>query len=237
MRFADRADAGRRLAEALAEYRGRRPAVLAVPRGGLIVGREVARALGGELAALAVKKVALPSNPERALGAVAADGTRVVGTEVARLLGVSDDELALAIDQALTEARRRESLYPCIPPPLAGRPALVVDDGLATGYTCLVAARYVRRFSPSELLVAVPVAARASAALLRRECDRLVALLLPDDMEAVGQYYDDFAPTTDEEVVAILREFGVGPPSNPPGGPDQFFPGSAGPLGAADPGE
>ena len=233
MRFADRADAGRRLTEALQEYRSRRPAVLAVPRGGVIVGREVARALGGELAALAVKKVALLSNPERALGAVAADGTRVVGTEVARLLGVSHDELSQAIDQALTEARRRERLYPCILPPLAGRPALVVDDGLATGYTCLVAARYVRRFGPSELVVAVPVAARASAALLRRECDRLVALHLPDDMEAVGQYYDDFAPTTDEEVIAILREFGVEPTGGPAPEPGEPFSDGAGPKGGA----
>lgn len=220
MRFADRADAGRRLAEALSEYRGQRPAVLAVPRGGVIVGREVARALGGELAALAVKKVTLPSNPERALGAVAADGTQVVGAEVARLLGVSDEELAEAIQQALAEARRRQSLYPCLLPPLTGRPALVVDDGLATGYTCLVAARYVRRFGPQALVVAVPVAARASAAWLRRECDRFVALHLPDDMEAVGQYYDDFAPTPDEEVVAALRELGVGRGGFPPGGAD-----------------
>ena len=213
MRFADRTDAGRRLARALAEYRGQHPAVLAIPRGGVVVGQEVARELGGELAALAIKKVTLPSNPERALGAVAADGTVALATEMARLLGVEPQQLSVAVDQALAEARRREALYPCRLPPLTARVALVVDDGLATGYTCIAAARYVRRFAPRELVVAVPVAAQPSAALVLRECHRLVALLLPDDMEAVGQYYDDFTPTTDAEVMTILRGATAGGPA------------------------
>lgn len=207
MRFANRSDAGRRLAAALMEFRGRRPAVMAVPRGGVVVGLEVARELGGELCAVAVKKVPAPFNPELAVGAVAADGTQVINQEAVGAFGIGQEELRLAIDQALAEARRRQAAYPCRLPELAGRPAIVVDDGLATGYTAIAAVRYLRRLGAQELVVAVPVAARASARLVAAECHRLVALTLPEDMEAVGQFYDDFSPTADEEVQAILQGF------------------------------
>lgn len=215
MRFADRTDAGRRLAAALSEFRSQRPAVMAVPRGGVVVGREVARELGGTLHAVPVKKVSAPFNPELAVGAVAADGTQVLNQEAVRLLGITPDELQAALADALAEARRRQQAYSCGPLSLTGRPALVVDDGLATGYTAIAAARYVRRLQPVRLILAVPVAARSSVVMVAPECDGLVALLLPEDMEAVGQFYDDFSPTTDEVVVQILCEFAGGPTGGP----------------------
>lgn len=212
MRFADRTDAGQRLAATLRNLQGQRPAVLAIPRGGVVVGREVARELGGTLHAVPVKKVAAPFNPELAIGAVAADGTHVLNEEAVRLLGITPEELQAAISDALAEARRRAQAYLCEPMDLSGRPALVVDDGLATGYTALAAARYARRLNPLRLLVAVPVAARSSAAMVATQCDEFVALMLPDDMEAVGQYYDDFSATTDDVVLRILAEHSTGLP-------------------------
>ncbi|HEY8486960.1 MAG TPA: phosphoribosyltransferase family protein, partial [Limnochordales bacterium] len=184
--------------------------------GGVLVAREVAAALQADLRVAPVKKVALPTSPERALGAVAADGTVVLAHQLLRWLGIADHEVDQAVQEALQEARRREQRYGLPVPDLAGRVALVVDDGLATGYTCLAAARHVRRKNPATLVVAVPVAAPSSAPLVARECDQLVALLLPPDMEAVGQYYDHFGPVEDAQVLEALRSVASGPAGQGP---------------------
>lgn len=187
--------------------------ILGLPRGGVVVAHVVARELAGHLAALAVKKVTSPLHPELAIGAVAADGTRIVNTGVAELLGLAPQELEAAAAEALAEARRRQALYGCDLPPLAGRTVIIVDDGLATGYTAVAAARSVRAHGPGALLVAVPVAARASLTMVGLECDRVVAVSTPDDFDAVGQWYDDFSPVDDATVLALLGR------SGPPGPP------------------
>lgn len=215
MRFRDRVDAGRRLALLLASYAGQPGWVLGIPRGGVVVAAEVARRLAMPLRAVSVKKVPCPFNPELALGAVAPDGTCIINREAVRALLIGQEELQVAVRSALEEARRREALYGPGVAQLEGRLAIVVDDGLATGYTAIAAARYVRRRGASPVLVATPVAARLSARLVLDECHRLVALTIPEDLESVGQWYDDFRPIGDAEVLQLLKELEVGSP--PPG--------------------
>ena len=205
MRFRDRAEAGRRLAALLTAYEGQAGWVLGIPRGGVVVAAEVARRLALPLAAVSVKKVPCPLNPELAVGAVAPDGTTVINEEAVRALLIEPPELGEAVRTALEEARRREMLYGP-PGALTGKLAIIVDDGLATGYTAIAAARYVRRQGAEPVVVAAPVAARASARLVLDECDRLVALTTPADLESVGQWYDDFRPVDDQEVLRLLRE-------------------------------
>lgn len=212
MRFKDRADAGRRLGALLAPCAAGSGCVLGIPRGGIVVAAEVARQLAWPLRAVSVKKVACPPNPELAIGAVAPDGTAVINQEAIRALSIDPGELHQAVSTALEEARRREHLYG----PLADiqeQLALIVDDGLATGYTAIAAARYVRRMGARPVVVAAPVAARASARLILDECDRLVALMTPPDLEAVGHWYDDFRPVDDTVVVALLQELATPPRS------------------------
>lgn len=205
MRFKDRADAGRRLGALLASCAAGPGYVLGIPRGGIVVAAEVARMLAWPLHAVSVKKVAHPLNPELAVGAVAPDGTVVINHEAVRVLAIEPDELERAIATALEEARQRERLYGQLPD-IQGRPALVVDDGLATGYTAIAAARYVRQLGARPVVIAAPVAARASARLILDECDRVVALTTPSDLEAVGHWYDDFRPVDDAVVVSLLQE-------------------------------
>ena len=215
MRFSDRLDAGRRLASLLAPFAGRPGRVLGIPRGGVVVAAEVARQLKMPLDAVSVKKVSCPFNPELALGAVAPDGTSVINQDAVRALLIGERELKAAIEDALQEARRRETLYGPGVGELQGKLAIVVDDGLATGYTAVAAARYVRRHGASPVVVATPVAARASARLVLAECDRLVVLTMPEDLESVGQWYDDFRPVDDDEVLQLLRGWRTAPPPLP----------------------
>lgn len=215
MRFRDRVDAGRRLASLLAAYAGQPGRVLGIPRGGVVVAAEVARLLKMPLGAVSVKKVPCPMNRELALGAVAPDGTSVINLDAVRALLIEEEELQAAIRDALAEARRREAVYGPGVGQLQGQLAIVVDDGLATGYTAIAAARYVRRQGASPVVVATPVAARHSARLVLDECDRLVALTMPDDLESVGQWYDDFRPVSDAEVLQLLAASHPG--SAPPG--------------------
>ncbi|MEW6046277.1 MAG: phosphoribosyltransferase family protein [Bacillota bacterium] len=213
MRFADRTDAGRRLASRLLDYAGQPGVVLGIPRGGVVVAAEVARRLALPLGIVPVKKVPCPLNPELAVGAVAADGSEVINREAVRTLLIDEAELRASVAASLEEARRRDALYRWRPPPLEHKVAIVVDDGLATGYTAMAAVRYVRRLGARPIVVAAPVAARLSAVLLASECDRLVTLMLPDDLESVGAWYDNFSPTTDEQVIALLQAFSAPPTS------------------------
>ncbi len=206
MRFANRTDAGRRLAARLASYAGSHPLVLAVPRGGVVVGYEVARALAAPLDVIIPRKLGAPFNEELAIGAVTETGEPLLDRSAIARLGVERDYVEREIARQREEIRRRTERYRAghpAPDP-AGRPVIVVDDGVATGFTITAALRAVRARGPSRLVLAVPVAPPETLVRLEREVDHLVCLAAPEPFFAVGQFYEVFDQTTDEEVVHLL---------------------------------
>ena len=208
-RYLDRIDAGERLADALAGAAGAGTLVLGLPRGGVPVAAEVARALGAELDVLVARKVGAPRQPELALGAVTASGELYLDTALVENLRVSREELDAIIARERDEATRRETRFRSGRPfpEVAGRTVIVVDDGLATGATMRAALHALRQLEPGRLVVAVPVGARRTCEALAGLADRSVCLQAPENFHAVGQFYEDFRPTTDEEVDAILARF------------------------------
>ncbi len=210
MPFRDREEAGRRLGARLAGLRGEAPVVLALPRGGVPVAFEVARALGAPLEVLVARKLGAPGNPEYALGAIAEGGALVLDDVAVAEAGAGEAQLAGLLERETAELARRVRAYrgdrPL--PPLAGRTAILVDDGIATGRTTLAAVRALRRLEPRRLVVAAPVAAAQTAASLRREVDELVCLVEPEVFFAVGSWYERFGQTTDDEVRALLERAG-----------------------------
>ncbi|HEY8859950.1 MAG TPA: phosphoribosyltransferase family protein [Gaiellales bacterium] len=208
--FADRADAGRRLAERLGAYAGRGDViVLGLPRGGVPVAAEVARSLPAPLDVCVVRKLGVPGDEELALGAIAAGGVLVLNDRVVSGLHLSDEAIAAVAAVERAELRRREQAYRGERPPadVAGRTVIVVDDGLATGATMRAAVRAVRMRAPARVVVAVPVAAPETCAALGPEVDEVVCALRPSDFRSVGGWYDDFAPTTDDEVRRCVTSF------------------------------
>jgi predicted phosphoribosyltransferase len=211
--FANRSAAGAALAAALDRYRGDNLVVLALPRGGVPVAREVARALGAPLDLVLVRKIGVPSQPELAMGAVA-DGPRpltVRNEDVIAMAGISEAEFAAVRDRQLAEiARRRVAYLGDRPhPAVAGRIAIVIDDGIATGATMRVALAAVRKQNPAKLVLAVPVAPTSTIAELRDEADEIVCLEDYESFGAIGYFYADFNQVSDAEVKAILAEFPV----------------------------
>lgn len=206
-RYRDRADAGRRLAAALGEYAGRGDVlVLALPRGGVPVAFEVARALDAPLDLFLVRKLGVPGHEELAMGAIAMGGVRVLNSHVVDTLRIPDAAIAAAAAQEEVELRRRDAAYrgDRLPPDVRGRTVVVVDDGLATGATMRAAVAALRAQEPAELVVAVPVAARETVDALAADVDRVVCPLLPEPFQAVGLWYDDFTQTEDDEVRDLL---------------------------------
>jgi putative phosphoribosyl transferase len=207
VRFHDRQAAGRRLGERLASMRGPDVVVLGLPRGGVAVAAEVARALGAPLDVVVVRKVGVPGQPELAMGAVGEGGVLVVDERVVRLAHVAPEELERAAGRERAElesrVRRFRSSRPAVA--LAGRTAVLVDDGVATGSTARAACSVVRALGAARIVLAVPVCARPSSRMLASVADDLVCLQTPRDFAAVGQFYVDFSPTTDDEVVELLE--------------------------------
>jgi putative phosphoribosyl transferase len=206
MRFADRGDAGRRLAAQLGYLRGPQLVVLGVPRGGMPVAFEVARALGAPLDIVVVRKLGVPYQPELAMGAVGEGGVTVINPHVVSAARVNDPRFAAAQQAASAEVERRvhrlRGDHPRIP--LAGRTALVVDDGIATGASISAACQVVRAHGAARVIVATPVAPATGVAELSRVADEVHCLSTPAWFSAVGEWYDDFTPTTDDQVVALL---------------------------------
>lgn len=207
-RFADRRAAGRALATQLQEYARRDDVlVLGVPRGGVPVAAEVAAALQAPLDVWIVRKLGIPGNEECALGALASDGIVDLDRALVQRLRVDEHALQSAIRCERAELERRTRAYRRGRPALriAGRRVILVDDGLATGSTLRAAVRALRCRLPATIVVAVPVASRDGCATLDRRADRCVCVLSPETFHAVGEWYDDFAPTSDEEVLACLQ--------------------------------
>jgi putative phosphoribosyl transferase len=207
--FKNRRDAGRRLAARLLEYKSEHPVVLALPRGGVPVAYEVAMALNAPLDVVVVRKLGAPGQPELGIGAVVG-GDRpqsVLNEEVLRLLDVPEDYLNREIALELQEVQKREERYRSgrSPERIEGRPAILVDDGIATGGSVRAALRAVRHSAPKRLILAVPVAPPETVDSLQPEVDELVCLSMPVFFRAVGQFYEDFRQTTDEEVVQLLE--------------------------------
>ncbi len=203
--FRDRVDAGRRLAEALADLEGQDVVILGVPRGGVEVAAEVARLRGWPLDIVVPRKIGAPMNPELGLGAIA-PGVRVLDERMVRTLNVSEGYLEEEIGAQEEEIRRRTELYRDGRPPVevAGRVAVVVDDGVATGGTAVAAVRWARAAGASRVILAIPVAPREAVGRLSAEADEVVALATPEPFFAVGQWYERFPQTSDEEVVELL---------------------------------
>ncbi len=217
MPFLDRADAGRKLARALASYKDQNPVVLALPRGGLPVGAEIAAALKAPLDIVLVRKIGVPYQPELAMGAVV-DGDEPItvrNEDVISAAGVSEREFKAACSRELAEIERRRQLFlgQRSRAQIAGRTAIVTDDGVATGATARAALRAIRKRGPKKLVLAVPVAASDTIEELRSEVDALVCLEAPHRFGAVGAFYADFGQVQDEEVSAILARFPVETPA------------------------
>jgi predicted phosphoribosyltransferase len=206
-RFRDRREAGRALAAQLGAYANRSDViVLALPRGGVPVAYEVARALRAPLDVFIVRKLGLPGQEELAMGAVASGGVRVLNEPLVRVLGITDRVIDGVASRERQELARREQLYRGDRPPLdvRGRIVILVDDGLATGATMHAAVAALRRQQPARIVVAVPVAAPETCERLRLVADDVLCLTTPAEFQSVGIWYDDFAQTSDDEVRSLL---------------------------------
>lgn len=206
MLFADRYDAGRRLALALERHRVEHPLILGLPRGGVLVGYEIAAALGAELDVLVVRKLGVPGAEEFAMGAIAPGATLLNQDLVARL-GIPSSVVERVIAREVAELKRREQAYRGNRPAshVQGRTVILVDDGLATGATAQAAVASLRRQQPRQIVFAAPICSRDGADALRRVADDVVCLECPEDFQAVGLWYQDFSPTSDAEVLKCLR--------------------------------
>ncbi len=206
-RFESRADAGRALAVMLTTYAGRQDTiVLGLPRGGVPVAYEIAQALGLPLDIFLVRKLGVPGHEELAMGAIASGGVRVLNDDVIGPLGIDAATIDQVAEREQQELERREEAYRDgrSRPNVAGRIVLLIDDGLATGSTMLVAIRALRLQHPARIIVAVPTAAPATCAEIGREVEEIICAMTPEPFYAVGLWYDDFSETTDDDVRSLL---------------------------------
>ncbi len=209
--FRDRVDAGRKLAAELKKINPAGAVVLCIPRGGAVVGAEVAGEIGASLDLIVPRKIGAPFNPEAAIGAVAQDGTTYLNERQIARIGIKKEVLEGLIEKEVREIKRRMTGYRGNTdyPDFRENTLILVDDGAATGYTMLAAAEYVKKaLKPRRLIIAVPVSPPDTLDLFGRVADQVVCLHAPDDFYAVGQFYLNFGQTTDKEVISILEKFG-----------------------------
>jgi putative phosphoribosyl transferase len=209
MLFEDRHEAGVFLASKLRGFANRADAVvLALPRGGVPVGFEVAKALNLPLDVFVVRKLGVPGHEELAMGAIASGGIRVLNQDFIRALAIPDEVVDAIAAEEEREIERREREYRDGRPPIdvQGRTVILVDDGLATGASMRVAALALRQKNPKQIIVAVPVASRQTCAEFESEVDQVICAATPEPFWAVGQWYRNFSQTSDEEVRALLRQ-------------------------------
>jgi putative phosphoribosyl transferase len=205
--FADRVDAGKRLAQALRGHVGEDAVVLAIPRGGVVVGYEVTKALALSLDVIIPRKIGAPNNPELAIGAMTEDGTILLDDRLVDYLHVSQEYVKEESEAQKAEIRRRLKLYRGdIPyPSLKGREVILIDDGMATGSTMKAALASVRKRGAKSVIIAIPVGPPSTIKELEKEADRVFCLYTPEAFYAIGQFYEDFTQTRDEEVIRLLK--------------------------------
>jgi predicted phosphoribosyltransferase len=207
--FRDRRDAGKKLAQKLSKYTGRPDVlVLALPRGGVPVAYEVARALNAPLDIFMVRKLGLPGREELAIGAIASGDIRVLNQDIIRMLSIPDEVIQFVVRRESQELQRRENLYRGSRPfpEIRDRTVILIDDGLATGASMRAAVAGLRAQHPAQIVVAVPAAAPEVCDAFASEVDEVVCAITPDPFYGVGRWYDDFSQVTDEEVRNLLKE-------------------------------
>jgi len=205
--FSDREEAGKRLALELTEYSNRDMIVLAIPRGGVVIGYQVAHKLKVPLDIIVPRKIGTPDNPELAIGAVAEDGTLSLDELAVMYMNVSKTYIKEESRRQILEIKRRLKLYrgDTPYPELQDHIVIVVDDGIATGSTIKAAIASIRKKKPKSVIVAVPVAPRSTVKDLEKEADRVICLSTPEFFHAIGQFYVNFSQTNDEEVIRLLK--------------------------------
>jgi predicted phosphoribosyltransferase len=206
--FRDRLEAGRLLGYSLKSQRLNKPVVLGIPRGGLVVAREAARMLDGELDIVLARKLRAPHNPELAIGSVSETGKLFLDQSLVAVLGITEDYIAQEKDYQMAEIARRMALVRSVLPktPLEGREVIVTDDGVATGSTLQAALWAARHENPSKLIAAMPVGPEDTISRLAADCDEMLVARVPSYFSAVGQFYLRFDQVEDDEVLSILKE-------------------------------
>jgi predicted phosphoribosyltransferase len=206
--FVDRIDAGKRLASALTSFIGKKAIVLAIPRGGVVVGYEIAKDLKLPLDVIIPRKIGAPNNPELAIGAITEDGTIILDANLVKYIGVSKDYIKEESERQKSEIERRLIRYRQNDPypTLKGLDVIIVDDGIATGSTMKAALASVKNRGARTVTIAVPVGPPSTIKELEKQADRVVCLYTPEYFQAIGQFYTDFNQTTDEEVIQLLKQ-------------------------------
>lgn len=207
MIYKDRCDAGRQLAEKLIRYKDEYPVILALPRGGVVLGYEIAKMLNAPLDVIVARKLGAPFQPELGIGAIAPNGIRILNTGLIRTLGITESQIKQLIEEETAEMNRRTELYRGGLPPLDlfEKTVIVVDDGIATGITDKAAVLSLPQLEPRKIILAVPVCPPDSADKFR-EVDEFICLEQPADFYAVGVYYENFEQVSDKEVIRLLHE-------------------------------
>lgn len=206
--FSDRKDAGKQLASALTDFSFKEGMVLAIPRGGVVVGYEIASALNFKLDVIVPRKIGAPGNPELAIGAVTEDGTMILDDSLITYLGVSNEYIYQESERQKQEIQRRQNFYRqgVSEPEIKDKNVIVVDDGIATGSTMKAALASVRNKGAATLTVAIPVGPPSTIKELKHQADNIVCLYTPEYFQAIGQFYSDFSQTNDEEVIELLKK-------------------------------
>jgi predicted phosphoribosyltransferase len=208
MLFHDRKDAGLQLAQKLGWLKDKDVIVLAIPRGGVVVGDVIAKSLNAKLDVVVPRKLGAPNNPELAMGAVMHDGSSYLNDYVVQTLNIDQEYIRSEINQQVREIERRLELFRGSKKyVLADKIIVLVDDGIATGATTIVAITWIKKQRPKMVLLATPVAPGEVASMLRQIVDKLIVLMMPLEFGAVGEFYEDFSQVSDNEVVEILRKY------------------------------
>ena len=206
-RFKNREEAAEILAKELLEYRGKKPVVLAVPRGGVVIAYEVAKVLDAPLDLIIPRKIGAPGNPELAIGAVTEDGTTILNQRLIDELGITKEYIEKEKINQIQEIKRRINVYlgDSLPQELVGKTVILIDDGIATGATIKAAICSIQKQKPAKIVVATPVAPPETFNELKREVDRIICPVVYEPFFAIGQFYEDFSQVSDEEIMRLLK--------------------------------
>ena len=205
--FKDRMEAGKLLAERLMALKLDNPCLLAVPRGGIVIAQPIASLLHSQIHVLVTRKIGHPLNSEVAIGVVMSDGSAILDSQVVAGIGIGKHELNNMISEEYKEVQRRQILYTgsAEPPPIKDKTAIIIDDGIATGYTIRGAIQWLKQEQPCKIMIAIPVAPPDIVKELAKEVDEVICLIQPEPFWAVGMHYEEFPQTTDKEVAEILH--------------------------------